>query len=361
MDRYFSKMMNDINRYSPEDTISKRNLTRICYVITLVLLLEIVNLFDEGVQSTPYLLITTSTIILIGLFVLPLSLCILKRFDKIPARARRRLYFCFWAFLPTLVAFSFLIRDAEANRPPLNLLIIIGLISMVPVLTPRETVLVFILPTITNLIVYAVVNSNMTYMMYSLIFCLAGVLITVLVHRQYIFLIRELNYQMLHDSLTHLLSRQAGTEKAEMLLSACAREKHCFVAIMIDIDHFKNYNDSKGHLYGDDVLKKVAGAIHDTFLRGNDVVYRYGGEEFCACISASPENVQVVIDRLTDKIRALAIPAEKATVSEWLTISLGVAICSEANRPLEEILKDADDQLYISKNAGRDRVSVVAC
>ena len=361
MTRYASRMASDIYRYSPDDTICRWNLTRISYVIILVLLLEIVNLFDAGVQSTPYLMMTTCAIILVGLIVLPLSLRVVKRFDSISPKARHRLYLYFWVLLPTIVAFSFFIRDAEANRPPLNLLIIVGLISMVPVLDGKETVMVFVLPAITNFIVYAAVNYNVTYMLYSIIFCLAGVMITTVVHRQYIFLIRELNYQMIHDSLTHLLSRQSGTERADMLLSVCAREKRCFVVMMIDIDYFKAYNDAKGHSYGDDVLRKVATAINDTFLRGSDVVYRYGGEEFCACLSTEQENVQEIVDRLRDNVRALHIPSEKPEASELLTISVGVAVSRDADQPLEELLQYADEQLYASKHAGRNRASVWMC
>lgn len=261
----------------------------------------------------------------------------------------------------TLVTFPFFIWDAESNRPPLNLLIIICMISMVPVLKGKAVVLVFMLPTLANLVIYAAINSNVIYMLYAIIFSLAGVLITVSVHRQYVLLIKELHYHMIHDSLTKLLSRHAGEERAEQLLSVCKRNRQCFVAIMMDIDFFKSYNDSKGHLYGDEILQKVSGAIQSSFNRGSDIVFRYGGEEFCACFSANAKDIELMTDRLMERVRELDITAECCDVSERLTMSLGVSSCKNGDKALADILRQADEQLYISKKLGRNRISFTEC
>lgn len=221
--------------------------------------------------------------------------------------------------------------------------------------------LVFMLPTLANLVIYAAINSNVIYMLYAIIFSLAGVLITVSVHRQYVLLIKELHYHMIHDSLTKLLSRHAGEERAEQLLSVCKRNRQCFVAIMMDIDFFKSYNDSKGHLYGDEILQKVSGAIQSSFNRGSDIVFRYGGEEFCACFSANAKDIELMTDRLMERVRELDITAECCDVSERLTMSLGVSSCKNGDKALADILRQADEQLYISKKLGRNRISFTEC
>lgn len=350
-------MLRDLDAYSPDDVVSYWNLRRIGYVIILCFLLEVVNLFDSGVRETPYLMITSLTLVIAAVPLMLLLLWCIKRFDSTSSKTRHNLYLYFWIFVPTIVAFSFFIRDAQMDRPPFNLLIIVGLISMVPILTAKETLLVFILPFLANLAVSMYVGLNVTYILYSVIFCLTGTFITVIVHRQYIFLIHELNYRTQHDPLTHILNRQTGSEKSNALLSVCKRESKPFAVMMIDVDFFKSFNDAKGHMYGDEVLKRVAQAISESFQRDTDAVYRYGGEEFCVGMIVDDHFDSQVL-KLTGNIRALNIPAQNSSVSDLLTVSVGIAVSEKKDVTLESLLRLADEQLYVSKNTGRNRVTI---
>ena len=123
--------------------------------------------------------------------------------------------------------------------------------------------------------------------------------------------------------------------------------------LMIDVDHFKDFNDRHGHVLGDEALRVVAGVLcHET--RQLDVVYRYGGEEFCVLLADTPADAASdVAERIRCSVSAAAVPGGKP-----LTVSLGVAVGEP--RLVLETVRRADDALFDSKHAGRDRVTVDA-
>lgn len=126
--------------------------------------------------------------------------------------------------------------------------------------------------------------------------------------------------------------------------------------IMVDIDFFKNVNDSFGHLVGDDVLRKVAARIKHC-LREYDVVGRFGGEEFLVMLPRTDlAGARTVAQRVHAAIRDHAVVTEAGALS--VTASLGVASSGEAGIEVSEAIKRADECLYRAKRAGRDRVVV---
>lgn len=125
--------------------------------------------------------------------------------------------------------------------------------------------------------------------------------------------------------------------------------------IMIDIDHFKKVNDTYGHLAGDGVLKEVARRL-STSIRPYDIIGRYGGEEFVVLLPDSTfEQSLVVAERIRGSIRNESIEAEGEQL--LITASLGVAVSSEADTELTDIIKRADEGMYKAKTEGRDRVA----
>ena len=162
----------------------------------------------------------------------------------------------------------------------------------------------------------------------------------------------EYRFQATHDALTGLWNRGAILDTLKRELVRSQREGTSVGVILADLDHFKNINDSYGHLAGDAVLcesaKKMSAAV-----RAYDAVGRYGGEEFLIVLSASNE----VTVKQAERIRVL-VSAEPVSTAEGViavTLSLGVAAGSEA-KEMESLLRAADAALYRAKSGGRNRV-----
>jgi diguanylate cyclase (GGDEF)-like protein len=161
------------------------------------------------------------------------------------------------------------------------------------------------------------------------------------------------------DPLTRLGNRLRLWEDLDALSARAERYGHGYCAILLDIDHFKLYNDTHGHLAGDEVLKKVADVMARTVRKG-DTVYRYGGEEFLAILPGqSLQPAAQAAERLRRGVEGLRISHETRTPPNVVTISLGLAaLLPGEDKSPEELLGEADEALYRAKEAGRNRLAV---
>jgi diguanylate cyclase (GGDEF)-like protein len=158
------------------------------------------------------------------------------------------------------------------------------------------------------------------------------------------------------DAKTGLLN--AGTWQREAAAEITRAQTPLAVAIA-DIDHFKAVNDTCGHLAGDAVLAAVSTAMRD-LLRGCDLCGRFGGEEFALLLPRTTATQALEItERIRQGISQLAIPRDGAAAIR-VTISIGVAVHSQARRTLDDLLAAADHALYQAKGSGRDRVVMYA-
>jgi len=152
----------------------------------------------------------------------------------------------------------------------------------------------------------------------------------------------------LHDALTGLANRRSLEIQMEKSCSAARRYGQPLSIIMLDIDHFKHYNDSHGHVDGDRLLAKLA-HIFLAVLRTSDYVFRYGGEEFLVMLPGTDrDQAAKAAERLRKVIEEQA----------GITISMGVSSFSANLRGREELIENADKALYAAKQNGRNRVSV---
>jgi diguanylate cyclase (GGDEF)-like protein/PAS domain S-box-containing protein len=162
------------------------------------------------------------------------------------------------------------------------------------------------------------------------------------------------------DSLTQIPNRRICDETfAQAWKHALSSSKKLGI-ILIDIDCFKLYNDTYGHVKGDACLQKVASALQSTIKNQNDFIARYGGEEFLVILYDTNETRALIIAaQLRDTVESLKIPHETSTTCPYLTISLGVAVMipTPAISP-ESFLDQADKALYEAKRCGRNQVSV---
>jgi diguanylate cyclase (GGDEF)-like protein len=159
----------------------------------------------------------------------------------------------------------------------------------------------------------------------------------------------------------------AGLPNRRALDEALARLSGDFALAMVDVDHFKLFNDRNGHAAGDRALKAVAGQMKAT--RGCDA-FRYGGEEFCLLFAGSRTGqAREVCEDLRKRVAALRLPVRsepgrkhrqstgrRDAVAVKVTISIGLAVRSERRRAPVDVLKAADKALYAAKSQGRNRV-----
>jgi two-component system chemotaxis family response regulator WspR len=170
---------------------------------------------------------------------------------------------------------------------------------------------------------------------------------------------RELERLTNIDGLTGLSNRRYFNEYMEAEWKRAVRSKSPLSILMIDVDHFKQYNDTYGHIAGDDVLRKVAQCIKLGCRRSTDLAARYGGEEFAVVLPETPfTETQRLAEKLCHAIEALGLVHSGSSAAKYVTISVGGATTipqrAESFFPLVDA---ADKSLYEAKRGGRNRAA----
>ncbi len=157
------------------------------------------------------------------------------------------------------------------------------------------------------------------------------------------------------DGLTGIFNRRCFDERLDTEWRRAARNAGSLALLMVDVDHFKRYNDRYGHQVGDECLRRVASALRGSVLRAGDLVARYGGEEF-ACILPETDfdgALQLAFN-MEKSVRSMQIEHADSDTAEVVTISLGVSVCMpQAYGKVADLLALADAQLYRAKHSGR--------
>lgn len=162
------------------------------------------------------------------------------------------------------------------------------------------------------------------------------------------------------DGLTGIPNRRRFDEFFSREWLRAARSGQPISLIMLDIDYFKAYNDTYGHLEGDVCLRRVAQGLKNILRRPSDFVARYGGEEFVVVLpDTDSDGALVIADRLRREIESLCLEHTQSSVSEYVTVSLGVATTvPSGGEDRTELVRQADTTLYKAKGLGRNRVQV---
>jgi diguanylate cyclase (GGDEF)-like protein len=159
------------------------------------------------------------------------------------------------------------------------------------------------------------------------------------------------------DPLTGIYNRRYFDENMKQIISLLSRSDGRLSVMMVDIDHFKYYNDTYGHSEGDRCLKIIAETLRSTVTRADDFVARYGGEEFVVVLPNTDEaGARCVANKILEDIRGCGISHEKNSAASCVTVSIGIASCRVWHTDNADMyIRRADEMLYVSKNSGRNR------
>lgn len=168
-------------------------------------------------------------------------------------------------------------------------------------------------------------------------------------------LLTDMEEKSKRDSLTGLYNKGFLIDYGQALLEDACRSNTSMALVMMDIDYFKNVNDSYGHPYGDYVLQEIANLCKSAF-RKSDMIVRYGGEEFCILM---PDILHDAARRKAEQVRKIIEqhPFSHEGTDIFLTVSMGLSFNRFPTDTMDELIKRADECLYISKHDGRNKVT----
>jgi diguanylate cyclase (GGDEF)-like protein len=174
-------------------------------------------------------------------------------------------------------------------------------------------------------------------------------------------LTRELEKLSYTDGLTKVINRRGFDTALERAWAECLERRSPLSLVMLDVDHFKKYNDALGHQQGDECLKAVAQTLEQQVHASGEahVLARYGGEEFAAILRVNASTAQYIGEKLRSSIAQLDLLHPNSSVGSTVSISVGVCtLVPDSSRQASDLIATADAALYQAKNSGRNRVIV---
>ncbi len=167
---------------------------------------------------------------------------------------------------------------------------------------------------------------------------------------------QRIQTQANEDSLTKLYNKRFGADQLSLSINRAEKENKPLSIFLFDIDHFKTYNDTNGHLEGDEVLRQIGRLVAGT-IRADDFAARFGGEEFLVVFQdTDKEGALIAADKLRRQVESFPFPHQEHQPGGKLTISGGVAAFRTDSRSSTELIRLADEALYEAKKEGRNRV-----
>ncbi|MBI4699072.1 MAG: sensor domain-containing diguanylate cyclase, partial [Nitrospirae bacterium] len=166
----------------------------------------------------------------------------------------------------------------------------------------------------------------------------------------------ELRELSITDPLTGVLNRRFLNNRLSEEISRYNRYKQPFSLLMVDVDGFKEYNDTFGHLVGDKVLKILASTIVST-LRNTDIASRFGGDEFIIIMPQTPKTDAIhIADRIKENVSKIFIPDLDESLLKDITVGIGLTTFPEDASSIAELLEKTDQAMYLAKKAGRNKL-----
>lgn len=338
------------------------NIDRIPYAAALVILFRAIGIPDLlplNLRGLWLWMIITAGVNLL------FALCarIFSKKLKCAAKSSTVFIFAFWVSV-ILLSLPFMTYDIEVNVP-FNLALTAFLLVVMPIFSPGQSACVFGFLFTAGLAADVVFGASTGYILCSSLIILGSLSISGFIQYRYVLSIADLRRASSADPLTGILNRRSGIDKIVTVLELCKRHSLCAAVYMIDIDDFKGYNDTYGHMAGDTALCRTARTISSVFARQSDVVCRYGGEEFLVCgVVRNESEAQEMAERLRLAVYSMFIP-NKSSAADVLTVSIGCGFrrfsASAALFTSErEMIALADSALYVAKGRGKNQVELSA-
>jgi diguanylate cyclase (GGDEF)-like protein len=179
-------------------------------------------------------------------------------------------------------------------------------------------------------------------------------LIFIIAYIRLLLLYKEARKDSIKDSLTRLFNKRYETQKLKEEISRAKRYGHSLQVALIDLDNFKEVNDTCGHKKGDKVLKRVADGLKQIIRRPYDIAIRHGGDEFVLILpEISSEEAEALCNRIIEMIENIKING-----SIKISASIGIRSFDPKNPDADLMINDADNAMYLAKNGGKGKISV---
>lgn len=340
----------------------EQNIKRISYISYVFIAFQILNLFDDMFYENRFLQIGLGVMLVICVVY---TVYTLVGYNSIVSNMKkaRIVYLSYWCLIVLFGMTPYLITDIQLNRP-VNITLLMSALIIVPMFIKSDIFLIFSLFGVYNIVLSFIYDATLNYKLLIVGISVAGVCLSFLIQQRYIDLMIKFKMETRIDPLTNTLNRRGGIDKMRTVIQLCKRHGMMVVVYMLDIDFFKDFNDTYGHIRGDQVLIELSQQIRKVFGRSSDVVCRFGGEEFviCSCV-ASVKDAHAMARILCESIEQLRIITPRKEVSDYLTASIGYTIYKphDYTGPEEDmdemsLIEEADAALYAAKNNGRNSI-----
>ncbi len=350
-------MEGQIRRIEVNESLVHFNAKRMALIAGITLAFQVANVVLNELLSHPALLAGVGLLFISSSAYLVIYFRI-KKTPKARPYALSRIYRMYGLVL-ALCMLPFLLADARFGAP-VNSILYYAVFMVAPFFSVQEKKALFLIVALYPALVAVLCTQNWSYVLCVAGLGAAGALIAYSLHTGYLDIISELRIEGDMDSLTKLFNRKAGLLRMNALIALCKRMGRPAAAFYIDIDCFKNYNDTFGHLAGDRALLDVTACIRRCFARETDVLCRLGGEEFAVLIPVAKTNAALMMaKRLIHMVSDMGMQAGKGANANVVTVSIGIAVMEEGNvrMSLQSLINEADKQLYIAKTSGRNCIA----
>lgn len=361
-----------------DQALAEENLRRMMLFSLLLVVLQFCNLMVLNYLYLPDhykpMAFWGSLFLLVASFLLCVGAGLLMRRPTFLPKAARPLYGCFWLIL-LLGLIPFLYADFTVHHSLTNVILFFAVCLLLPISRMWYIITLVSLEILVVIVLLFWIQGEAYFISQTIVLGAITVVLSQLTYSRFCrtFLVNlrlqaanqaleeanaTLEQLAERDSLTGLLNRRGMEKHLEILFPQCARSHMPLSFIMVDIDFFKSYNDRFGHGAGDQCLQQISRCLRETAQSYTDVCARFGGEEFflaTSCVDSS--SVLALAMELRRSVEALGIQTADCSVSQNLTISVGIAsVALYEDNAIAQAFREADQALYRAKNSGRNCV-----
>ena len=339
------------------EAMAHLNAKRTALIAGVALAFQAANVLMGSILPQPLLIAASMLLVIASAAYLTIFFGAGKK-TKVRLHVLRRIYRAY-GFILALCMLPFFLADAGRGAP-VNSVLFYAVFMFAPLFSFQENKGLFFLVALYPALAAFAFTSDWPYALSVMGLGVSGALLSYSLHNGYLDIIASLRIEGDIDDLTKLFNRKAGLLRMSSLLALCKRMGRPAAAFYIDIDCFKSYNDTFGHLAGDHALMEVAACMRRCFARETDVLARLGGEEFAVLIPVAKTSVAVMMaKRLIHMVSDMGMKAGKYSNANVVTVSIGVAVMEEGNMhtTVQSLMDTADKQLYIAKTSGRNCIA----